>query len=100
MCIKEKLEEGGLSRDLEMSSFSLTGICRNLNDRVRRPLGQVHGPTFAQESTLSDCLELHSFFLLLCLSLCLIPLQSSSNDQVNFNEVCIVWHTPSASRIH
>ncbi|KAG5747583.1 hypothetical protein H9Q70_009727 [Fusarium xylarioides] len=31
-----------------MSSFSSTLICRNLNDRVRRPtgpLGQVHGPT-------------------------------------------------------
>lgn len=39
MCIKGERKKGwkngGLSRDLEVSSFSPTVICRNLNDRVR-----------------------------------------------------------------
>lgn len=46
MCIKKMEEGGGLRRDLEVSSFGSTQICRNLNDRVRGPLGHfyVHGP--------------------------------------------------------
>ncbi|KAL5626672.1 hypothetical protein FOBRF1_001015 [Fusarium oxysporum] len=59
-----------------MSSFSSTLICRNLNDRVRRPLGQVHGPTHSRTTPLFFFLSHPRSF----------TLQSSSIDQVNLRD--------------